>query len=239
MKGEGAIRMARMRRGSGHRHRQPRDRMSVQAGTQRHCGEDLPRDPSAQGRRQVTHGVIQQNSLGRNRRTCRKLRNLVEKSKGTRPSAAKRLVAQRDESSCTCAGAAALVPFQRVLPLSSRTGITGCSLDSGGRQRVHHTYACHDRTAREQCQQVTPLGAQGELLCSSMASCSAWLSGRRGNGRARGSCGDGWLGGGCDSGSSGSSGCWSGSSGGSGGGSSGGSGSAGVGGSCGGEGGAR
>ena len=68
MRGEGAIRMARLRRGSGHRSAQVvRDqRTSVQVGTQRHFGEDLPRDPSAQGRRQIAHGALQENSLGHN-----------------------------------------------------------------------------------------------------------------------------------------------------------------------------
>ena len=47
------------------RHGQTRDhRMSVQADTQWHCGEDLPRDPSAQSRGQVAHGVLQKNSPG-------------------------------------------------------------------------------------------------------------------------------------------------------------------------------
>ena len=53
----------------------------------------------------------------------------------------------------------------------------------------------------EHCQQVTPLGitpgAQGQLLCSSMASCSAWLGGRGGDGRAGGPGGHGRLCGGC------------------------------------------
>ena len=45
-------------------HRQSRDhRMSVQAGTQRHCGEDLLCDPSAQGRRLVAHGDLQENAF--------------------------------------------------------------------------------------------------------------------------------------------------------------------------------
>ena len=87
-------------------------------GTQRHHGEDLPRDPSAQGREQVAHGVLQENSLGHNPRTDRKLRNLIEKSKSRRPGATKRLVAQRDEPACTRAGSAVLVPFKRVLPLA-------------------------------------------------------------------------------------------------------------------------
>ena len=139
---EGVIRMARLRREPGHRwHRQSRDhRTTVQTGTQRHRGEDLPRDPSAQGRAQVAHGVLQENFLGHNRRTCRKLRNLIEKNKSRRPGATKRLVAQRDEPACTRAGPAVLVPFKRVLSLSSRTCITSCGLDSRGRQRVRHTY---------------------------------------------------------------------------------------------------
>ena len=54
------------------RHRQSRDhRMSVQMGTQRHCGKDLLRDPLAQGRGRVAHGVLQENSVGHNPRTCR------------------------------------------------------------------------------------------------------------------------------------------------------------------------
>ena len=88
--------------------------MPVQTGTQRHRGEDLPRDPSAQGRGQVAHGVLQEKPLGRNLRICRKLRNLIEKSKRHRPCATKRLVAQRDEPACTRAGAAVLVLFKRL-----------------------------------------------------------------------------------------------------------------------------
>ena len=41
---------------------------------------------------------------------------------------------------------------------------------------MRHMYVRHDRTAREQCQQCAPLGAAlgawGELLYRSMASCS-------------------------------------------------------------------
>ena len=111
------------------RHRQSRDdQMSVQAGTPWYCGEDLPPDPSAQGCRHVPHGVLQENAIGNNPRAFRKLRNVVEKSKASRPSAAKHLVAERDESACTHAGAAVLVPFKLVLPLSSRTYITSCVL---------------------------------------------------------------------------------------------------------------
>ena len=73
-------------------------------------------------------------------------------------------------------------------------------------------YVRHDGTAREQCQQVFPLGValgvQEELLCSSMDSCSTWSSGRGGTGRAGEPCGDGRLSGGGGSVSSGSgSGC--------------------------------
>ena len=40
-------------------HRQSRDhRISVQPGTQRHCGEDLSGNPPAQGRSQVAHGIF-------------------------------------------------------------------------------------------------------------------------------------------------------------------------------------
>ena len=42
---------------------------------------------------------------------------------------------------------------------------------------MRHTYVRHERTGGEHCQQITPLGvvpgARGELLCSSMASCSS------------------------------------------------------------------
>ena len=66
---------------------------------------------------------------------------------------------------------------------------------------MRHTYVRHDRTAGEECQQVTPLGvasgAWGELLCSSMASCTTWLGGRRGDGRAIGPGEHGRLRGGC------------------------------------------
>ena len=57
---------------------------------------------------------------------------------------------------------------------------------------MRHTYVRHDRTAGEQCQQVTPLGvasgARGELLCGSMASCSTWLGACGGDGRAGDPC---------------------------------------------------
>ena len=82
---------------------------------------------------------------------------------------------------------------------------------------MSHTYVSHDRTGLEQYQHVTPLrvatGAWGELPCNSMALCSAWLSGRGGNGGTGRPCGDGQLSGSCGSGSNGR---WSGSSGGSG-----------------------
>ena len=93
-----------------------RNRQSVRAGTQWHCGKDLPGDPLAQGRGQVAYGVIQAHSLGHKPRTCLKLRIFIEKSKGSRSSAAKRLVAQTDKSACTRDGAAVLVPVKRVLP---------------------------------------------------------------------------------------------------------------------------
>ena len=76
------------------RHRQSHaHRMSIQAGLQWHCGEELPRYLSAQGHRQVAHDVVQESSPRHNPRTCRNRRNLSEKSKDSRPSAAKRLVA--------------------------------------------------------------------------------------------------------------------------------------------------
>ena len=134
------------------------------------------------------------------------------------------------------ADAAVLVPFQRVLPLGSRTRITSCGLGSGGRQRLRHTYVRHDRTAGEQCRQVPPLGfawgSRGQQLCSSMGSRSAWLNGCGGDGRAGGPSGDGRRSGGCGNSSSGRWSCCSG-------GSSGGGGSFGVGGRCGGQGGGR
>ena len=56
-------------------------RMSVQAGKRRHCGEDMLRDTSqAQGCSQVEYVVLQETFLGQNSRACRQLRNLVEKS---------------------------------------------------------------------------------------------------------------------------------------------------------------
>ena len=64
-------------------------------------------------------------------RTCRNLCNWVHKSKGRRPSAAKRLVAQRDELACNRAGAAVIVRFKQVLhfplaaaPLSRAVALT-------------------------------------------------------------------------------------------------------------------
>ena len=78
-----------------------------------------------------------------------------------------------------CASPAVHIPFKRVLPLNSLTCITSCGLDCGGR---------HDRITGDQWQQVTSLGvafrARGELLCSSLASCSALLSERGGDSRA-------------------------------------------------------
>ena len=49
--------MAHLRQGPGYRsaHAVPDHRMSDRVGTQRHGGGDLPRDPSAQGHRQVAH----------------------------------------------------------------------------------------------------------------------------------------------------------------------------------------
>ena len=104
--------------------------VTVQTGMQRYRGEDLPRGPSAQGRGQVAHGVLQENSVGYNPRTCRRLRNVIEKSKSRLPGATKRLVAQRGEPACTRASSAVLVLFKRVLCLSSGTRITSCGLDS-------------------------------------------------------------------------------------------------------------
>ena len=49
--------MARLRRGSGHWLAQA-VRISVQAGTQWRCSEELPCDPFAQGRGQLQLGVI-------------------------------------------------------------------------------------------------------------------------------------------------------------------------------------
>ena len=70
------------------RHRQSRNhRMSVPTGKLRHCGDDLPRDPSAQGRGQVAHVVLWDNPFAHNPRTSRKLRNLIEKSRSRRPGA--------------------------------------------------------------------------------------------------------------------------------------------------------
>ena len=131
MRIEGEMRIARLRwiQVIGW-HRQSLDyRTTVQTGTQRHRDEDLPRDPSAQGHAPDSHGVPHENSLGYNPRTCRKLRNLIEKSKRHRPGATKRLVAQRGEPACT-RGSAILVAFKRVLLLSSRTCITSCGFDS-------------------------------------------------------------------------------------------------------------
>ena len=130
--------------------------------------------PLAQGRGQITHGILQENSGGHNSRPWRDLRNLVEKRKGSRPSLAKRLVTQRDKSTYTRAGAAVRIPLPGVLRLSIRPGVASCSLDSGGRQRACHADVRHNGTARQQCQQVPPLGEQGEPLCSSRASCSSW-----------------------------------------------------------------
>ena len=86
--------------------------------------------------------VLQENCLGHNPRTCHKLHNLIQTTKGSRPSATTRLVAKWDEPACTRAGAAVLVPSKRLLSLSSRTCITSCGLDSGGRQWGRHTYVC-------------------------------------------------------------------------------------------------
>ena len=66
---------------------------------------------------------------------------------------------------------------------------------------MHKKYIRLDRTAGEQCQQVTLLGvasgARRELLCSSMAPCSTWLGGCGGDERAGGPGGHGRLSGGC------------------------------------------
>ena len=111
MRVEGVIRMARLRRESGHR--------SAQA---------VPRPPDD---RSDVHAMVQWRGpafLGHNPSTRRKLRDLIQKSKSRRRGA--RLVAQRDEPACNRAGLAVLVPFSRVLSVCSRTRITGCGLDS-------------------------------------------------------------------------------------------------------------
>ena len=159
------------------------------------------------GRTQVTHGVLHKTSLGHNPRSCCKLRNLIQKSKGSRPSPAKRLVVHRDESSRSRASAAVLVTFKRVLPLSSCTCITSCGTGSGGHEGVRHIYARHDRTAAEHCLRVPSLGIALRARKSSCA--AAWpratcgLVGAEGDERARGPCVDGRRSGGCDSASSG------------------------------------
>ena len=117
-------------------HRESRDhRMSFQVGKQRHCGEELPHDPSAQGRTQAARAwrSPRKNTFGHNPTTCRKFRNPAEKSTGSRPYITRCFVAQRGESAYACAGVAVLVLIKRVLHLSSRTCITSSGLDSEGR----------------------------------------------------------------------------------------------------------
>ena len=66
MRGEGVIRMACLRWGSGHRSAQvvPRPPDVRYGGhVTGHCGEDLPRDPLAQGLGQVARGVLQETSI--------------------------------------------------------------------------------------------------------------------------------------------------------------------------------
>ena len=110
--------------------------MSVKAGTQRrcgHCGNELPRNPSEQGRGQVAHGVLQEKSFGHNPRTCRKLRNLVEKSKSSGPTSARCFVAQRDESACTRAGT-----IGRLVCTPSRSAARGRDGCVGGAAALKH-----------------------------------------------------------------------------------------------------
>ena len=159
------------------RHGQSRDhRMSVQVGTQRHGGEDLPRDPSAQGPGQVAHGFLQESSLGHNPRACRKLRNLVEKSKGSSPSATRRGSAGRSEMHprrCGCT-----FPVHASLPLSSRTCITSCGLHRGGRKRVRDSYVCDERTAGSSASKTSRSGTRWERGRSCCA--AAWPRAARG-----------------------------------------------------------
>ena len=64
MRVEGVIRMARLRRESGHRSAQAAPRpQDDRSDGQRYRGEDLPGDPPAQGRGHVAHGVHKENSL--------------------------------------------------------------------------------------------------------------------------------------------------------------------------------
>ena len=114
--------------------------MSIEAGKQQYSGEELKRDSVGRCLGQVAHGVLPEDSLGRNPRDSHKLRNVVMTSKDSRLSAAKRLVSQGDELACTHVGWAVLVPLKRVLALSSRTCVSSCSLDSGVRQRASHIY---------------------------------------------------------------------------------------------------
>ena len=53
-------------------------------GTQRHCGEELPRDPSVWGRGQGAHGVLPGSSLGRDLGTRRELRISLREAKAAR-----------------------------------------------------------------------------------------------------------------------------------------------------------
>ena len=64
-----------------------------------------------------------------------------EKSQSRRPGATKCLVAQRDEPACTLAGLAVLVPFKRVISLSSRTRITSYGLAEASNTCVTHMSA--------------------------------------------------------------------------------------------------
>ena len=103
-----------------------KDKMILQMVTPQAASSQRTHVSRTQGRAR-THPVTRRVTTPR---TCREVRNFMEKSKSCRPGATKRLVAQRDEPACTRASSAALVPLKRVLSLNSRTRITSCGLHS-------------------------------------------------------------------------------------------------------------
>ena len=56
------------------------------------------------------------------------------------------------KAACICAGAAVLVLLERVLCLSSCTGVASCGLDGGGCQRLCNADVCSVGMAGEQRQ---------------------------------------------------------------------------------------
>ena len=148
--------MARLQRGSGNRSAQAVPRSTgfpfrrARNGTVARICHVIPRQRVVDRMRMVFF----KNSFGHNSRTCRKSHNLNENSKGRRPSATKRLVAQLYKPACTRAGSAVLVPFKSfalvVSPGTRAAALTGEAADGS----ITQMFVCRTHVGRLETQTV-------------------------------------------------------------------------------------